>query len=512
MRAGKLAGGIGTLLVHAAAAAFLFESGADRRRPRRRCTRWTWWRRRPRRERKRIAARGDADAAAGEAGAGEAQAQAAAEDAAPSRSPKPPPDHGARPRAAAADPGAGHAGRGRDAEHRHRRGDDQDAGARVSIPGVSAEHREPGLPALGPRRRAAEQLRGDQFPDPARRHACTTSGSSPAPAVSRSISARRARSRRRATPARSARCPTGGTPTSSRSASTSSRQINETTSRSAAAFPLAVQPLAAQDTTRTLEDRVRIGVEYTGRSPRSGRPARRRARLGSRHRPSRPRLHRPVRDDRRRARVGRRDGRGRHEQSRELRDLQDHGRAARAWSSLPAPGGVTRAAARRQPAEGPERADPSRCRRRPIRAIGSRSTAWRTRSPGGRAARRASPPPGSCSSPTGGSTGSTATAKRSCRSRRRAQTALSPVWSPDGQRIAYTRLEAGRGGVIVQSLAGGAPQVAPGAQSRPQHHADLLARRPDARLRALRRDRHRHFRLEHRRPLLRATLDRGTLR
>jgi TolB protein len=44
-------------------------------------------------------------------------------------------------------------------------------------------------------------------------------------------------------------------------------------------------------------------------------------------------------------------------------------------------------------------------------------------------------------------------------------TALSPVWSPDGRTIAYTRLEGGRGGVIVQSLAGGGSQVAPGAQS-----------------------------------------------
>ncbi|HEX6670527.1 MAG TPA: hypothetical protein VF061_13260 [Gemmatimonadales bacterium] len=44
-------------------------------------------------------------------------------------------------------------------------------------------------------------------------------------------------------------------------------------------------------------------------------------------------------------------------------------------------------------------------------------------------------------------------------------TALSPVWSPDGRTVAYTRLEAGRGGVIVQSLAGGGSQVAPGAQS-----------------------------------------------
>jgi TolB protein len=41
-------------------------------------------------------------------------------------------------------------------------------------------------------------------------------------------------------------------------------------------------------------------------------------------------------------------------------------------------------------------------------------------------------------------------------------TSLSPVWSPDGQRFAYTRLEGGRGGVLVQPLAGGAGQVAPG--------------------------------------------------
>ena len=44
-------------------------------------------------------------------------------------------------------------------------------------------------------------------------------------------------------------------------------------------------------------------------------------------------------------------------------------------------------------------------------------------------------------------------------------TALSPVWSPDGRAIAYTRLEQGRGGVIVQPVGGGASQVAPGAQS-----------------------------------------------
>ena len=44
-------------------------------------------------------------------------------------------------------------------------------------------------------------------------------------------------------------------------------------------------------------------------------------------------------------------------------------------------------------------------------------------------------------------------------------TALSPVWSPDAQRIAYTRLEAGRGAVVVQSLGSGAMVTAPGSQS-----------------------------------------------
>jgi TolB protein len=42
------------------------------------------------------------------------------------------------------------------------------------------------------------------------------------------------------------------------------------------------------------------------------------------------------------------------------------------------------------------------------------------------------------------------------------QTALSPAWSPDGGRFAFTQLGAGRGGVVVQSLGSGAAMPLPG--------------------------------------------------
>ncbi|HEX6433208.1 MAG TPA: hypothetical protein VFZ87_03165 [Gemmatimonadales bacterium] len=45
------------------------------------------------------------------------------------------------------------------------------------------------------------------------------------------------------------------------------------------------------------------------------------------------------------------------------------------------------------------------------------------------------------------------------------QTALSPAWSPDGQRLAFTQLGEGRGGIVVQLLLGGGSFMAPGSQT-----------------------------------------------
>jgi len=45
------------------------------------------------------------------------------------------------------------------------------------------------------------------------------------------------------------------------------------------------------------------------------------------------------------------------------------------------------------------------------------------------------------------------------------QTSLSPAWSSDGQRIAYTQLGEGRGGIVVQALSTGATFTAPGSQT-----------------------------------------------
>jgi TolB protein len=45
------------------------------------------------------------------------------------------------------------------------------------------------------------------------------------------------------------------------------------------------------------------------------------------------------------------------------------------------------------------------------------------------------------------------------------QTALSPTWSPDAQRIAFTQLGEGRGGIVVQALSNAASFVAPGSQT-----------------------------------------------
>ena len=88
---------------------------------------------------------------------------------APVPEPKRPAPTETQPRAAAQDPGAGHPGSRRDAEHRQRRDHHQDPGASVPLSRVSPEHREPGVSAMGPGRGAGGRLRGGQLHDPARR-------------------------------------------------------------------------------------------------------------------------------------------------------------------------------------------------------------------------------------------------------------------------------------------------------------------------------------------------------
>jgi len=45
------------------------------------------------------------------------------------------------------------------------------------------------------------------------------------------------------------------------------------------------------------------------------------------------------------------------------------------------------------------------------------------------------------------------------------QTALSPAWSPEGQRLAFTQMGEGKGGIVVQPLSGGGSFTAPGSQT-----------------------------------------------
>ncbi len=62
--------------------------------------------------------------------------------------------------------------------------------------------------------------------------------------------------------------------------------------------------------------------------------------------------------------------------------------------------------------------------------------------------------------------------------------ALSPAWSPDGQRMAYTSFRTGSPLLYERDLRTGRDRVISDRDGR-EHHARLLARRADDRLRDL---------------------------